>query len=144
MRYDLYQDVTGTGTGDHADQFDTLEGAVVAGEAMWTPEVGYIVIAVKDNLDSGEVVAVKKPTHPEFYSDFRENDYSPDEWDPIETSERFADPGGTSALRAATPTNPRNRPCPTCGAPNRLTPKDVALGYRCDRCADAVERGVDL
>src|SRR5208282_4777896 len=26
----------------------------------------------------------------------------------------FADPGGRSALRAATPTNPRNLPCPTC------------------------------
>jgi hypothetical protein len=53
----------------------------------------------------------------------------------------FADPGGRSALRAATKKNPRNRPCPTCGEPNRLTPKDVALGYQCDECADAQERG---
>jgi hypothetical protein len=53
----------------------------------------------------------------------------------------FADPGGNSALRAATPTNPRNLPCPTCEEPNRLTPKDVALGYQCDRCADQAERG---
>lgn len=53
----------------------------------------------------------------------------------------FAEPGGNSALRAATPSNPRNLPCPTCDSPNRLTPKDVALGYQCDRCADRAERG---
>jgi len=53
--------------------------------------------------------------------------------------DEFADPAGRSALRAATRTNPRNRPCPTCKAPNRLTPKDVALGYQCDRCADVDE-----
>ena len=28
----------------------------------------------------------------------------------------FADPGGKSALRAATRDNPRIYPCPTCGA----------------------------
>ena len=55
----------------------------------------------------------------------------------------FADPGGRSALRAATRDNPRNRPCPTCGRKNALTPKDVALGYQCDRCANAQESGVD-
>lgn len=48
----------------------------------------------------------------------------------------FADPGGRSALRAATKDNPRNRPCPTCGDENVLTPKDVALGYQCDNCAE--------
>ena len=53
--------------------------------------------------------------------------------------DEFADPHGRSALRAATRTNPRNRPCPTCKAPNRLTPKDVALGYQCYRCADVDE-----
>jgi hypothetical protein len=41
----------------------------------------------------------------------------------------FADPGGNSALRAATRRNPRNLPCPTCKAPNRLTPADRARGY---------------
>lgn len=55
----------------------------------------------------------------------------------------FADPGGRSALRAATADNPRDRPCPSCEAPNRLTREDAALGYQCDRCADAAERGVD-
>ncbi len=55
----------------------------------------------------------------------------------------FADPGGNSALRAATPTNPRIHPCPNCGAEDRLTPKDVALGYQCDPCADRAERGFD-
>ena len=54
----------------------------------------------------------------------------------------FANPGGVSALRAATRSNPRNLPCPNCGVPNRLTPKDKALGYQCDSCADAAERGV--
>jgi hypothetical protein len=51
----------------------------------------------------------------------------------------FADPGGRSALRAATRNNPRNLPCPTCGEPNRLTPADKRAGYHCDRCADAME-----
>lgn len=53
----------------------------------------------------------------------------------------FASPG--SALRAATPDNPRDQPCPTCGADDVLTPLDVARGYQCDRCADAAERGFD-
>jgi hypothetical protein len=51
----------------------------------------------------------------------------------------FADPHGKSALRAAKKGNPRNLPCPTCGEPNRLTPKDRALGYQCDACADREE-----
>lgn len=52
----------------------------------------------------------------------------------------FADPGGRSALRRATRRNPRNRPCPTCGVPNVLTPADVARHYQCDACADRAER----
>ena len=55
----------------------------------------------------------------------------------------FANPGGNSALRAASATNPRNLPCPTCEAPNVLTPADVRRGYQCDRCADRAERGWD-
>ncbi|MHA2066922.1 MAG: hypothetical protein ACXABY_21340 [Candidatus Thorarchaeota archaeon] len=54
---------------------------------------------------------------------------------------QFADPGGESALRAATPDNPRNLPCPTCGRENMLTPKDRALGYQCDICARELELG---
>jgi len=53
----------------------------------------------------------------------------------------FADPGGKSALRRASKRNPRNRPCPTCGAKNVLTPADVAKHYQCDRCADRDEGG---
>ena len=53
----------------------------------------------------------------------------------------FADPGGKSALRAATKKNPRNLPCPTCGKKNRLTPADRALGYQCNTCADIAEGG---
>lgn len=51
----------------------------------------------------------------------------------------FADPHGHSALRAASKRNPRNLPCPTCGAKNVLTPADRARGYQCDRCADRAE-----
>jgi hypothetical protein len=51
----------------------------------------------------------------------------------------FADPGGRSALRAETRSNPRNLPCPTCGRENMLTSLDVARGYQCDYCADAAE-----
>lgn len=47
----------------------------------------------------------------------------------------FADPGGRSALRAGR----RTEPCPTCKQPNRLTKKDVKLGYQCDACADRAE-----
>ena len=50
-------------------------------------------------------------------------------------SQRFADPGGTSALHAGT----RTYPCPTCATPNRLTARDVEAGYQCDGCADAEE-----
>jgi predicted RNA-binding Zn-ribbon protein involved in translation (DUF1610 family) len=51
----------------------------------------------------------------------------------------FADPGGRSALRAATSDNPRNLPCPNCGKKNKLTPADRAAGYQCDACADRAE-----
>lgn len=54
---------------------------------------------------------------------------------------RFADPGGKSALRAASRRNPRNLPCPTCKAPNCLTPADKRAGYQCDACADQAESG---
>ncbi len=53
----------------------------------------------------------------------------------------FADPGGNSALRASSRTNPRNLPCPTCGAADRLTPADRRLGYQCNQCADQAEYG---
>lgn len=56
----------------------------------------------------------------------------------------FADPSGRSALRAATPDNPRVHSCPTCGHPNRLTTADVARGYQCDDCADAAETGREI
>jgi hypothetical protein len=47
----------------------------------------------------------------------------------------FADPNGRSALRAGK----RCYPCPTCKEPNKLTAKDVRLGYQCDECADKAE-----
>ena len=53
----------------------------------------------------------------------------------------FRDPGGKSALRAASRHNPRNLPCPTCKEPDRLTAADRAEGYCCDSCAEAAEGG---
>lgn len=47
----------------------------------------------------------------------------------------FYDPGGRSALRAGK----REYPCPTCNEPDRLTAKDVKIGYQCDACADGLE-----
>ena len=77
----------------------------------------------------------------DYYSD--DYDYWEEQYENIDSLDReemgFADPGGRSALRAATRNNPRNRPCPTCGTENVLTPKDVALGYQCNRCADRDE-----
>jgi hypothetical protein len=71
------------------------------------------------------------------YDDDDEFDPSLDEDDRLQ----FAEPGGKSALRAATPDNPRNLPCPNCGKADRLTPADVALGYQCDQCAEQAEGG---
>jgi|TARA_Y100000310_G_scaffold341947_1_gene443018 hypothetical protein len=65
--------------------------------------------------------------------------YDDEEW--AERCDMFADPGGNSALRRAHKGNPRNLPCPTCGDENVLTPADRALGYQCNRCADAAEMG---
>lgn len=58
-----------------------------------------------------------------------------------EARRMFRDPGGKSALRAASRRNPRNLPCPNCGQPDRLTPADRAQGYQCDACADRAEGG---
>jgi hypothetical protein len=63
------------------------------------------------------------------------------EYESLSSGIDFQDPGGRSALRRATKDNPRNLPCPTCGAQNKLTPADRDLGYQCDRCADRLERG---
>lgn len=64
-----------------------------------------------------------------------------DGWGGDDDDMHFADPGGRSALRAASKTNPRNLPCPNCKRPNMLTPADRARGYQCDICADQAERG---
>lgn len=74
------------------------------------------------------------------YADYESEYVDPDDEELID-GVGFADPGGNSALRAASKSNPRNLPCPTCEEPNRLTPADRALGYQCDSCADRTERG---
>lgn len=68
------------------------------------------------------------------------DEYDYEDWDQDDNL-IFADPGGRSALRAATADNPRDYPCPTCGRHKVLTKKDVNLGYQCNSCADAAERG---
>lgn len=75
-----------------------------------------------------------RPTVAELNDEARFNNEYLDDLD-------FAEPGGNSALRAASRSNPRNLPCPNCEAKNVLTPADRAHGYQCDRCADAAERG---
>lgn len=74
---------------------------------------------------------------------YDDDDFDPSERDDFDFDDEpgFADPGGRSALRAASESNPRNLPCPNCEAQNVLTPADVARGYQCDRCADRAERG---
>ena len=78
-----------------------------------------------------------------YCEDSDEESYGPDYHDgPRFTGEPgFADPGGNSALRAASESNPRVHPCPNCGSANRLTPADVARSYQCDPCADRAEQG---
>jgi len=76
---------------------------------------------------------------PKTFRDRGAYDYEPDEWD--ELVDTFANPGMSSALRRAHKGNPRNLPCPSCGARNVLTPEDRARGYQCDACADRDERG---
>jgi hypothetical protein len=63
----------------------------------------------------------------------------PDFKPPVSRRATFANPG--SALRRATRSNPRALPCPTCKAPDRLTPADVRAGYQCDECATRDEGG---
>ena len=76
-----------------------------------------------------------------------ENDVDFDDCDDCDDGEElidgvgFADPGGRSALRAETASNPRIYSCPTCGRKNVLTLIDVQRGYQCDHCADAAEGG---
>jgi len=53
----------------------------------------------------------------------------------------FADPGGNSALRAASPSNPRIYSCPTCKRRRVLTRRDKELGNQCNACADRDEQG---
>lgn len=69
-------------------------------------------------------------------------DYRDEPWDDgrgFADDQDFADPGGRSALRASSRSNPRNLPCPTCRRPNLLTPADRARGYQCNSCADRAE-----
>lgn len=90
-----------------------------------------------DLLDP-EIDEDREPEDDEDDPDGRE----PGDRDDDDDRAMFADPGGDSALRAASATNPRDRPCPTCLEPNRLTREDVALNYQCNTCARQAESGV--
>lgn len=62
-----------------------------------------------------------------------EHTYFDDEADDLEPVFANLTPG--SALRAGV----RDRTCPTCREPNRLTAEDAWLGYHCDECAERRE-----
>lgn len=82
----------------------------------------------------------------DYYDDEEADDYDyDDDCDYIldYDGSRMEFAGPNSALRAASSSNPRIHPCPNCGCEDRLTRKDVALGYQCDDCADRAERGWD-
>ncbi len=101
----------------------------------------------KDYIITKRKELIMAGSYNEYYSDYDDDyeyddyDYDYDDLEDDDSRSEFADPGGNSALRAESPTNPRNLPCPTCGTENVLTPKDRALGYQCDRCADRDEGG---
>lgn len=115
-------------------------GCIDAGEpaeSAGCPETRYGGLNLcADCLDGYREQEDERGQEEDYYHDYHEGPYYGGYSD-------FADPGGNSALRAATDSNPRNLPCPNCGAPDRLTPADRARGYQCDRCADRCERGVD-
>ena len=77
-----------------------------------------------------------------MYDEYDNDEYGFDAYDDsYDEDNEFEDCNGESALRKETKDNPRNLPCPTCGEPDMLTPKDVKLGYQCDMCAERMERG---
>lgn len=116
---------------------DGLDVEMTAREKAWvidqvTGELAEIDDPEDTNIDFAELAL-------ELLEDGRDQERAEraELWGEVE----FADPGGESALRAATPDNPRNLPCPNCREPNRLTPADVAQGYQCNACAERAERG---
>lgn len=99
-----------------------------------------------DPDDDSDDLAYEGPIDDEDDRDIVDDLDDPDMEDLLDSDEDFlidevgfADPGGRSALRAATASNPRDQPCPTCGRENVLTRIDVARRYQCDRCADIAE-----
>jgi hypothetical protein len=94
-----------------------------------------VATGIADKIQYGQQLEIEEMEEAEAW----ESDIEADEREDFLDNIMFADPGGRSALRAATPDNPRNLPCPTCGTENMLTPADRALGYQCDRCSDAAE-----
>lgn len=98
-----------------------------------------------DSMTNMEVHAALQRLMNESIYDDEDEPRFPREYDEDEfnSDSDFADPGGHSALRAATEDNPREYPCPNCGTPDVLTRIDRLKGYQCDACADRAERGCD-
>ena len=109
---------------------DTCEGC---GETVQAGEDIYVSDRRVYCECCGEEVELDEDLDTGIFGDYDESD------DYFIDGVGFADPGGNSALRAATSSNPRNLPCPTCGEENRLTPLGVKACYQCDLCADALE-----
>ena len=135
-RYDVRPCPCGSGK-DSQWQYDArgIELARTCDACHETKMAGYRRdVLVNPNYEADEDIEAEYEDEEPDYDDWQSD------WDG-EDGICFADPGGKSALRAASATNPRNLPCPSCGKANRLTPADRALGYQCDACADQAERG---
>ena len=126
--------------------FDAGGAMTRTGDVSWTnlyaddavlKDLGYDLKKVEKALN--ELISLAGDVKVAGYEDDEDDmdSFDPDEED--ERNEMFQNPGSNSALRRETPGNRRNRPCPNCHKPNRLTPKDVQQGYQCDECADRDE-----
>lgn len=140
----------------HINHIEQADQEMVSDEQLdelqeWLAEQGYAVDTAASDADL--VIELRGgPVEPQDPEPIPPTDFGACDMDGLDIEDvaagasddvfpGFADPGGPSALRAATSRNPRNLPCPTCREPNRLTPADVARGYQCDACADRAERG---
>jgi len=84
----------------------------------------------------------KGNTNESIDDEFDDDEFEEYDDEDLDDRSMFADPGGESALRASSETNPRIYSCPTCDRPNVLTRLDRNLGYQCDSCASADEGGM--
>lgn len=108
----------------------------------WSRVAEHTLLALADveNFTMEAALEPDDPDHRRLYMvNGRKFQFEDDEF--YEDVQRFADPGGKSALYAETLDNPRVYPCPECQRPNRLTKRDIQSHYICDSCADRAEAG---